>query len=455
MAEAALPVRLGFARRPPPGLAWAAPGLRPGWSEAGQQIPLPLAEGALAAGGRAMAALDPAAAGLALDLRGLGAGLALDVLSGAVLRAAEPAKPRPLRRRLVALADDPAALRAAWAARWPELRGNLLARRLVAAPANRLTPRAFVAALSGLRGHGLRVEVLDRAGIEQAGLGLIAAVGRAAASGPYLVTLALPPDPAGRAPIAFIGKGVCFDTGGICLKPAEGMETMRADMAGAAACAGAMLALALRGARGAVAVLPIVENAIGADAYRPGDVLASGSGRTVEVVDTDAEGRLILADAMHYARTRFAPRAIVDVATLTGSIVIALGRHHAGLFCNHAGLRAALLDAAARVGEALWPMPIGQSHREDLASEIADIKQCAPAGSGAWGGRLLPDACHAAAFLESFAGDLPWAHLDIAGVDLAPPEEEAGEEPHPLAAPGMPTGFGARLLAALDVSAAP
>ena len=241
-------------------------------------------------------------------------------------------------------------------------------------------------------------------------------------------------------PIAFIGKGLVFDTGGVSIKPAEGMEAMRADMAGAAACAGAMLALALRRSPSpAIAVLALAENATGAASYRPSDVIRTLSGRTVEVVDTDAEGRLVLADALTFA-ARMRPRAMVDVATLTGAIIAALGHHRAGLFGNDAALMSALAAAGEAVGEPLWPMPIGAGHRADLASEIADLRQCVPSarGEGGWPARFIPDACHAAAFLREFAGALPWAHLDIAGVDTA-------EVPHALGPAGA-TGFGVRLL---------
>jgi leucyl aminopeptidase len=226
--------------------------------------------------------------------------------------------------------------------------------------------------------------------------------------------------------VVFIGKGITFDTGGISIKPAEGMERMTSDMAGAAACAGALLALALRRSPApAVAVLAIAENTTGAQSYRPGDVLRTMSGRTVEVVDTDAEGRLVLADALHYAATRFKPQAMLDLATLTGAMVTALGSHRAGIFTNDPALQAQAAAAGDQVGEALWPMPIGAQHRADLDSAIADLKQCCA-------GSLLPDASHAAAFLREFVGDTPWAHLDIAGVRL---DEK-----------GLPTGFGARLL---------
>lgn len=403
--------------------------LRDGWDADGQTIHLDLRQGGNAAGARAWAALAEPAHGLELCALNMPPADVLQLAAGAVLRAWSP-KPAP-RAHLHVVTPFAETVRAAWPRVAAALAGNLLARELVAQPANALTPKAFVERLRRLERHGVAVEVRGRRRLLREGYGALSAVGRAAASGPYLVTLSLP---GAGAPLALVGKGMCFDTGGISIKPAAGMEAMRADMAGAAACAGAMLAAALRGAGPVVAVLAIAENSTGADAFRPGDVLRSASGRSIEVIDTDAEGRLALADALHHARG-LRPRAIVDVATLTGGIVTALGHHRAGLFGNDDRLRDALLAASRAAHEKLWPMPIGAAHREDLASGIADIKQCAS-------GRMQPDACHAAAFLREFAGDVPWAHLDIAGMDLA-------QEDEPLAAKGMPTGFGARLLDAL------
>jgi leucyl aminopeptidase len=345
----------------------------------------------------------------------------------------------PRLERVTVTTPDPAATRAAWARQEPAVRGCLFARDLVSEPANHLTTRSFAKRLEALAEFGIHVDVLGRKRLTRAGYGALLAVGRGAATPPRLAVLRWRGS-FDAPPVAFVGKGIVFDTGGISIKPAHGMETMRADMAGAAACAGAMLALALRGSPApAVAVLALAENATGADSYRPSDVIRTGSGRTVEVVDTDAEGRLVLADALHHARG-FAPRAMVDLATLTGAIVSALGHHRAGLFGNDAALMAALAAAGDAVGEPLWPMPIAASHRADLESDIADLKQCAPAsrGEGGWGARFLPDACHAAAFLREFAGDTAWAHLDIAGVDTA-------DGPHALGAAGA-TGFGVRLL---------
>lgn len=416
--------------------ARAAIGLENGFDAQGQTIALDPSLGDEAEGARAWAALAEPSRGLEIDAREWPADAAVAIAAGAALRAWRMPKGAPtcLKPALLVLCRAPEEARRLWPRAAAAVAGNLFARALVAEPANHLTPAIFVERMKALAEEGLTVSVLGPQELERRGYGALSAVGRAAPTGPYLVTLEW--KGAGQ-PIAFVGKGLCFDNGGISIKPALGMEAMRADMAGAAACAGAMLALALRGAAGAaVAVLAVAENAIGADAYRPGDVLVSASGRSIQVMDTDAEGRLALADALHHAITRHAPRAVVDIATLTGSIVTALGHHRAGLFGNNPTLRDALMTMGEVVGEYLWPMPIGTAHREDLNSDIADILQCAPAG------RLLPDACHAAAFLKEFVGETAWAHLDIAGVETA-------EEDTPLAAKGAPTGFGARLLEGL------
>ncbi|MCA1939739.1 MAG: leucyl aminopeptidase family protein, partial [Caenispirillum bisanense] len=262
-------------------------------------------------------------------------------------------------------------------------------------------------------------------------------VGRAAAEPPALVTLTWPGTGDGAAPpLALVGKGITFDTGGLCVKPAEGMERMKGDMGGAAAVLGTVHALAsMQAACPVVGILAIAENAVGGSALRPGDVLRSAKGLTVEVIDTDAEGRLVLADALAHAAT-LRPRAVVDMATLTGSVVTALGRHMAGLFCADAALAAALRDLGDAVGEPLWPLPLTDAFDDDLKSDLADLLQCAPAG------RFLPDALHAARFLQHFApAGVPWAHLDIAGV-------AAADDDRPLSPKGA-TGFGVRLLTAL------
>jgi leucyl aminopeptidase len=390
-----------------------------------------------AAGALAASQLQDAAL-VAVDARGLAPDLAASLAEGACLRAwrggqlrGRPDPDAPALRSLDLLVDDPAGAAPVWQAREAAVTGANFARDLVVAPANLLTPETFVERLAPLRDVGIDVTVLKPAALRRHGFGALLAVGGGSAHRPRLAVLRWPGSIA-APPVAFVGKGLTFDTGGISIKPAQGMEHMRADMAGAAACAGALLALALRRSPApAVAVLALAENATGAASYRPGDVLRTHSGRTVEVIDTDAEGRLVLADALACAAERFRPRAMIDLATLTGSIVTALGHHHAGLFDNDAALAAHIAGAGASVGEPVWRMPIGEQHRADLTSDIADLRQCLT-------GRLLPDACHAAAFLREFAGDIPWAHLDIAGVEA---EAEATE----TVARG-PTGFGVRLL---------
>lgn len=391
--------------------------------------------------GAACFAAAGAATRIALDARGLSAACAVALATGTLLRAwrfdrlrREPPKGP---RRIELLVDEPGLLEKPWARAEAALAGAAFARALVAEPGNHLTPRAFADRLRKLRAEGIEVTVLGRKELRRLGAGGLLAVGQGSAHPPHLIILRWKGG-FKAPPVAFIGKGICFDTGGISIKGANGMEAMRADMAGAAACAGAMLALARRNSPcPAIAVLALAENATSGMAYRPGDVLRMMNGRSVEVVDTDAEGRLVLADALHFAARRFRPRALLDLATLTGSVVTALGHHRAGLFGNDAALGAAVAAAGEVVGERLWPLPIGGRHREDLNSDIADLKQCMPAGRGP-----QPDASHAAAFLREFVGAMPWAHLDIAGV-------EAAETPDELAAQGTPTGFGVRLLDAL------
>jgi leucyl aminopeptidase len=388
-----------------------------------------------AAGAAGMAALLRARC-VAIDASALPPDQAASMALGAALRAWYPPSRRtqtdddaPLVEHLDLVAGDGAA--DAWSRNAAVLAGVTFARDLVAEPANTLTPLRFVERLQRLVEAGIVLDVLHADALRAQNFGALLAVGGGAANPPCLAVLRWR-GPAGA--IAFVGKGVTFDTGGISIKPADQMWDMRADMAGAAACAGAMLAMALRGAdASAVAILPLAENAVGAASYRPSDILRMHDGSTVEVVDTDAEGRLILADALSYART-LQPRAIVDLATLTGSIVTALGHHKAGLFANNDAWAARVAAAGASVGENLWRMPVDASHRRAIDSPIADLRQCSPE-------RFQPDACQAAAFLREFAGETPWAHLDIAGVE----SKEAADERHAKGA----TGFGVRLLNAL------
>jgi leucyl aminopeptidase len=317
----------------------------------------------------------------------------------------------------------------AWARRCAAAEGARFARDLVSEPSNTLTPEGFVARLSLLAEAGVELTVLRGAALREAALTSLLAVGGGSRHEPLLAVLRWPGS--AGAPIAFVGKGITFDTGGICIKPADKMWEMRADMAGAAACAGAMLALARRrSAASVMAVLALAENATGAASYRPSDVLRHADGTTIEVIDTDAEGRLVLADAIGWA-VRQRARAIVDLATLTGSVITALGHERAGLFANDDVLAAQVAAAGEAVGEPVWRLPIGDSHRTALDSDIADLRHCSPE-------RGQPDACQAAAFLRHFAGETPWVHLDIAGV-------EGRAEVNAEHAAGA-TGFGVRLL---------
>ncbi|MGI4953951.1 MAG: leucyl aminopeptidase family protein [Janthinobacterium lividum] len=389
-----------------------------------------------AAGAIAVARL-PLAAHLAIDARAHTPEQAASLAAGAVLRAwrfdrlkTRPDPDQPRLSRLDILVEHPAAARAAWAALEPGIRGTLFARDLVVEPGNVLTPARFAERLQLLQRHGLTLEVFDTDRLRAEGFGGVVAVGGASANPPCLAILRWP-GTLNAAPVMFVGKGITFDTGGVCIKPAQGLWEMRADMAGAAAAAGAMLALALRhSASPAIAVLALAENAIGASSYRPGDVLTMYSGTTVEVVDTDAEGRLVLADALAWGAAQ-QPQAIIDLATLTGSIITALGHEHAGLFASSDVLAGHLAEAGAAVDERTWRMPLSAAYGEALESDIADIRHCVD-------GSLQPDACHAARFLHGFTGDIPWVHLDIAGVE----GRERASDRHGAG----PTGWGPRLL---------
>ncbi len=394
-----------------------------------------------AAGALAVARLQ-AVPHIAIDARGFVAADAARLGAGAAMRAwrfhrllTRPDPERPVLERVEVMVDDPKAARAAWALQEPGVMGAAFARALVAEPGNLLTPAVFAERLRPLEDYGLHLEVLgpDRLAAEKFG-GLLA-VGRESVNPPCLAVLRWDGHPVAgtaTAPVLFVGKGITFDTGGVCIKPAAPMWEMRADMAGAATCAGVMLALALRRSPApAMAIMALAENMVGADSYRPGDVLRLQNGTTVEIVDTDAEGRLVLADALAWGIATAGPQAVVDLATLTGSIITALGHHMAGLFATDDVLAAHLSAAGAGVDERVWRMPLSAAYRDALQSDIADVRQCAE-------GQMQPDACHAAVFLRGFVGDVPWAHLDIAGV-------ESRETASDRYAQG-PTGWGVRLL---------
>ena len=306
------------------------------------------------------------------------------------------------------------------------------ARDLVSEPANILHPVEFATRVKALEAHGLTVEILGEVEMQKLGMGALLGVGQGSRRESQLAVIQWmgTKDPKAQ-PVAFVGKGVTFDTGGISIKPADGMEEMKTDMGGAAAVAGVMRALAARKAKvNAVGILGLVENMPDGDAQRPGDIVTSMSGQTIEVINTDAEGRLVLADALWYCQERFHPKFIVDLATLTGAIIIALGNDYAGLFSNDDDLSANLLKASEATGEGLWRLPMPASYEKQIDSLAADMKNV----GGRPGGSIT-----AALFLQRFIKDTPWAHLDIASTAW---RKSGAQATHPEGA----SGFGVSLL---------
>jgi leucyl aminopeptidase len=278
---------------------------------------------------------------------------------------------------------------------------------------------------------GVSVEILDEDRIGELGMGALLGVAQGSVRAPRVVVMEYRGGAAGTAPVAFIGKGVTFDTGGISIKPAAGMGDMKWDMAGAGVVIGLMRALAGRKAKvNAVGIVGLVENMPSGTAQRPGDIVRSMSGQTIEVLNTDAEGRLVLADVLWYCQERFKPQLMVDLATLTGAVIVALGSEHAGLFANNEELAERLIAAGNAVGEKLWRLPLSESFDRAIDSDAADVKNIAgDRGAGSSIG---------AQFLKRFVNDVPWAHLDIAGVAWSKKD-----------APTVPKGataFGLRLL---------
>lgn len=310
------------------------------------------------------------------------------------------------------------------------------ARELGHEPANILYPQTFVQRLEQLKELGIEVDVLDKKALEEKGFGALLGVGQGSVHPPYLVTLhwkGTSQAAAAQDPVVLVGKGVTFDTGGISIKPSRGMEEMKADMSGAAVVTATVRAAALTKLdRNVVAIVPLVENAVSGGAQRPGDIVTSLSGQTIEVLDTDAEGRLILADALWYAQERYKPTYLIDVATLTGAIRISLANEFAGVFSMDEALVQELKTCGTEVGEKLWHMPLHKAFDEAMNSEWADMQNIAPAGYGA-------GSSTAAEFLKRFVkSGQKWAHLDIANVDMAPRDTAL--------CPKGPSAFGVQLL---------
>ncbi len=333
----------------------------------------------------------------------------------------------------VKIADDaPTKARAAYKKFYgPVVDGTVLARDLVMEPANKLYPKSYAARIKKLDELGLKVEVLGEKRMATLGMNALLAVGKGSARESQLVVMRWNGGKSSDKPVCLIGKGVTFDTGGISLKPGAGMWDMKGDMGGSAAVVGAMRILAARKAKAnVVGIVGLVENMPDGLAQNPGDIVTSMSGQTIEVQNTDAEGRLVLCDALHYAKTRFKPKCMVDLATLTGAIIISLGHENAGLFSNDDGLAEQILAAGDASTESVWRMPLGPNYDKLLDSPNADMKNI--------GGRAA-GSISAAQFLKRFVGDTPWAHIDIAGTAWKSGSKDPRE-------PAWATGFGARLL---------
>jgi len=335
-----------------------------------------------------------------------------------------------LRTDIAVAVADPAAAKKAFAPRSHLADGVVIARDLVNEPPNVLYPEEFAKRASALRKLGVVVEILDVAAMKKLGMGALLGVGQGSARPSRTVVMRYNGGKAGAQPIAFIGKGVCFDTGGISIKPSGSMEDMKGDMGGAACVVGLMHALAARKAKvNVVGAIGLVENMPDGNAQRPGDIVTSMSGQTIEIINTDAEGRLVLADVLWFVATKFKPKFMIDLATLTGAIMVALGTEHAGLFSNNDELADRLIKAGQETGEKVWRMPLGPEYDKLIDSQFADMKNTGSRHGG---------SITAAQFLQRFVNDTPWAHLDIAGTAMGAPKSEINQS--------WGSGYGVRLL---------
>jgi leucyl aminopeptidase len=361
---------------------------------------------------------------------GLGARLAAYRFDGYRTKLKDDLKPK-LKRAIIDLPEA----QSAWDGHSAVADGVTLARDLVMEPANVLTPPQFAARLKGLSKLGVKVTVLGEKEMAKLGMNALLGVGLGSQYESQLVVMEWKGG-GDEAPLALVGKGVCFDTGGISIKPAGGMEEMKGDMGGAAAVSGAMMALAKRNAKAnVIGVVGLVENMPDGKAQRPGDIVTSMSGQTIEVLNTDAEGRLVLCDAMTWVQETHGPKAMIDLATLTGAIIISLGSEYAGLFSNSDGLSAQIERAGKATGEPVWRLPLAPAYDKLLNSPVADMKNVQRSGPGAGAGSIT-----AAQFLQRFVKDgVDWAHIDIAGTAW----KTGNEDPRD---PVWGTGYGVRLL---------
>lgn len=353
----------------------------------------------------------------------------------------------PAFETLEVITANQAAAKKAFESLSPMIEGTFWARDLVNEPPNTLYPDAFAQLLKNeLKPLGVEVEILDEKKMQKLGMGAILAVGMGSARPPRMVLMRWnglvattgkgSKKSAAAKPLALVGKGVTFDTGGISLKPGAGMDEMKMDMGGAAAVAGTIKTLALRKAKvNVVGIVGLAENMPSAEAYRPGDIITSHAGKTIEVLNTDAEGRLVLADCLSYVQKTCAPHTIIDLATLTGAMIVALGHEYCGTFVNDDTLWSQMERTSAKTGEKLWRMPLDDLWKKEMESEVADIQNLGKSGRGA-------GSCTAAGFLHHFIEDgTRWAHMDIAGTAWRKSDQPT--------VPKFGTGFGVRVLSTL------
>jgi leucyl aminopeptidase len=326
--------------------------------------------------------------------------------------------------------EDPAAAKKQWESEEAVAQGTIFARDLVNEPANILFPEEFAKRASALKKLGVEIDILTEKEMKKLKMGALLGVAQGSRNDPRLVVMKWNGGKSKDKPIAFVGKGVTFDTGGISIKPAGGMEDMKGDMGGAAAVTGLMHALAARKAKAnVIGIIGLVENMPDGNAQRPGDIVTSMSGQTIEVINTDAEGRLVLCDALHYCNTKYEPQFMINLATLTGAVLVALGQEHAGLFSNNDELAENIFNAGKVSGEKVWRLPLGPAYDKMIDSKFADMKNT--------GGRFA-GSITAAQFLQRYVGETPWAHIDIAGTAMSSPKSDINTS--------WASGFGVRLL---------
>ena len=318
--------------------------------------------------------------------------------------------------KLVIMLDEVTAARKAWTACKASAEGTILARDLVNEPANVLTPVEFAKRAASLSKLGVEIQTLTDKEMKKLKMDALLGVSQGSRNAPRMVVMKWKGGKAKDKPLAFVGKGVTFDTGGISIKPSGGMEDMKGDMGGAAAVTGLMHTLAARKAKvNVIGIIGLVENMPDGNAQRPGDIVKSMSGQTIEIINTDAEGRLVLCDALWYCKEKFKPQIMINLATLTGAVLVALGQQHAGLFSNNDELAANLAAAGLASGEKVWRLPLAKEYDKMIDSKFADMKNT--------GGRFA-GSITAAQFLARYVGDTPWAHLDIAGTALGSPQTD-------------------------------